>query len=179
MRRVFLDVGASDGSSVKFFRQHHPKAHLFDIYSFEPLPSNIEELRKISEIVIVPKAAWSSDGVARLYIGKYKAGTMFSDKKTGLVDPGMFLEVETIDFAKFVMQHFEKTDELWLKLNVEGAEYEIVRHLHKHNLLSWFDRIYVCWHAYKIPSLQKYDEEVKAMIPNAIGTWRKKELLPL
>jgi len=179
MRKIFLDVGAADGSSVRFFRGYYPEAYKFEIYCFEPLPDNVALLNLITDIVVIPAAAWGCDGQELLYIGKYKAGTMFSDKLTGQVDPDNFVQVPTIDFAKFVKAHFDREDEIWLKLNVEGAEYEIISHLHEHDLIDWFDRIYVRWHAYKIPSLQKEHDRVAAMVPNAVPIWRKKEMLPL
>ena len=181
MRRVFLDVGAYDGASVRFFRDNCREADQFEIFCFEPLPLNVEKLARIPNITIVPKAAWSSEGSRILFVGgkKEKGSTLFPDKSTGLIDVSNAQEVRTFDFAQYVQEHFEESDELWLKLNVEGAEYEIIPHLKRHGLLSWFNRIYVMWHAYKIPSLQARHDAVVAMVPEAICVWRKKTITPL
>jgi FkbM family methyltransferase len=179
MRKIFLDVGAAAGSSVKFFRESHTEAYKFEIFCFEPLPDNIEALKHVPCITVVPYAAWDSDGTDVLYLGKYKSGTMYSDKITGEVDPDNFIEIPTIDFAEYIKEHFKKEDEIWLKLNVEGAEYDIVPHLYKNGLIDWFDRMYIRWHNHKIPSVQKKHEEVRAMVPTAMNLWRKAHMVPL
>jgi FkbM family methyltransferase len=180
MARVFLDVGALDGSSVKFFRDNHPESNQFEIYSFEPFPENIRKLEQVRpKVHVIPKAAWSSDGEVTMYVGKPKSGTMYADKATGLVDAKNKITVPTIDFAKFILDHFKKEDEIWLKLNVEGAEYEIIPHLHYYGLIPWFDRMFIMWHARKIPSLQSKHDAVVALVPQATDIWRKQYMLPL
>lgn len=179
MRKIFLDVGAERGSSVRFFRDNYADAYKFEIHCFEPLPENVELLRQVPDITVVPAAAWSSNGREPLYLGKYKAGTMYSDKITGKVDPDNFIEVPTIDFAEYIMEHFREEDEIWLKMNIEGAEYEVVPHLVEQGLIPWFNRMYIRWHHGKIPSIESVHEGVKAMVPTAIDMWRREGALPL
>jgi hypothetical protein len=66
-----------------------------------------------------------------------------------------------------------------MKLNVEGAEYGIIAHLAANGLLPWIDKLWVMWHARKIPSLQARHNEVVRLVPNAVPLWRKKAILPL
>jgi FkbM family methyltransferase len=172
-RKIFLDVGAWQGNSVSFFREYFLEASEFEIFCFDPLPENIEALKLISDIHIIEAAAWSSNGEENLYLGASQGVSMYADKKTGYVDPENKIIVHTIDFAEFIILNFNKEDEIWLKLNVEGAEYEIIPHLYKNNLIDWFDRIYVKWHSEKIPSLQVVDKEVRAMVPYVITNWRE------
>ena len=178
MRRIFLDVGAFDGSSVRFFRTNYAKADQFEIFCFESLPANIKLLKKVDNISIVPFAAWSSAGEIDMFLGKTKSGSMYSDKTTGRVDPNNSIKVPSIDFADFIEDNFNKEDEIWLKLNVEGAEYEIIPHLKERGLLDWFNRTFIRWHSGKIPSLQENDLEIRDMVPNNEGLWRKKQMLP-
>ena len=179
MKRVFLDVGAASGMSVSFFRKNHPESDQFEIHCFEPLPENIERLKRVSNITVIPAAAWISNGKTILYVGKAKSSSMYSDKTTGRVSKKNGLEVDTIDLAEYILEHFDKEDEIWLKMNTEGAEYVTVTHLHAAGLIEWFDRMYIKWHARKIPSLESADKEVRKLVPTAIALWRKEKILPL
>jgi len=179
MKRVFLDVGAANGSSVTFFRQNHPESKEFEIHCFEPLPENLIGLKKIRGLTIVPAAAWTMNGKATLYVGKAKSSSMYSDKTTGRVCKENHIEVDTIDVAEYILEHFSKDDEIWLKMNTEGGEYETVPHLHRAGLIPWFDRMYIKWHARKIPSLEHLDKEVRKLVPGVISLWRKEKILPL
>lgn len=178
MSKVFLDVGAYDGASVRFFRQHHKEARKFNIHCFEPHPESLVELRKVENVTVIPAAAWVYDGTAPLYLGKPKGATLFKDKTTN-VDASQFVVVPCVDIARYMKEHFKRSDEIWMKLNVEGAEYAIIRHLNNEGLLPWIHRLYLTWHAYKIPSLADVHDEVAALVPNAITTWRKRSICPL
>lgn len=171
-RKIFLDVGAWQGNSVSFFREHFSEASEFEIFCFDPLPENIDVLKTIPGIHVIGAAVWSSNGEAYLYLGASQGVSMYPDKKTGYVDPENKIIVPTIDFAEFIISNFNKEDEIWLKLNAEGAEYEIIPHLYENNLIDWFDRIYIKWHSEKIPSLQIIDKKVRAMVPYVITNWR-------
>jgi FkbM family methyltransferase len=179
MKKIFFDVGAATGMSIEFFKKNYSKADEFEIYSFEPFPENLKELRKIPDIHVIPCAAWSSDTEIELFIGKAKSGTMYSDKTTGKVDPNNSIIVQGIDFAKFVKEVANEDDELWLKMNAEGAEYEIIPHLHRKGMIDWFNRTYIRWHSTKIPSVEYIHAEVKAMVPNNNNVWRKTSIIPL
>jgi FkbM family methyltransferase len=180
MKRVFLDVGAAEGSSIRFFRKNHPESDQFEIHCFEPLPSNVELLGEYRDITIIPAAAWKSNGTSILYQGKKKSGSMYSDKTTGLVSKDNPLEIDTIDLAEYIKSNFTQDDEIWIKINTEGAEYEIIPHLHAEGLIPWFDRMYIKWHGgRKIPSLESVDKVTRALVPESIGLWRKKKILPL
>ena len=48
-------------------------------------------------------------------------------------------------------------DEIWLKINTEGSEYEIIQHLHNQDVIEWIDRLYCQWHARKVPSVADRD----------------------
>jgi len=180
MRKIFLDVGAANGNSIKFFRENHKESDQFEIYSFEPFPKNIEELEQFKpKVTVIPAAVWSFDGEIPMYTGKPKSGSMYADKITGKVSLENKIMVPCIDLAKFIMENFKKEDEIWIKMNIEGSEYEVVPHLHKHGLIDWFDSIYIRWHATKIPSLVAVHDEIAKLVPDSVNLWRKKGMFPL
>lgn len=180
MRRIFLDIGADVGESVEFFRKNHPEADQFEIFSFEPHPENIKKLRKIEGITLIEKAVWVDDGGVTMYFGKPKSSTICSDKRTGRIDPEDKHEVPTIDLAKFMKDNFKEEDEVWMKMNIEGAEYVVLPHLKQTGALDLVDRLYIKWHLKKIPSVtDEIHDFAFALVPQAIPIWRCKEVLPL
>lgn len=181
MKKVFLDIGACQGESVRFFKEHYPQAPEFEIWCIEPLSVNCKIIKEAhGGVNVVEAAAWTFDGEVKLYLGKHpKNSTMFGDKTTGRVDQRAYVVVRCIDIAEFMVEHFTAQDEIWMKLNVEGAEYGIIAHLCEKGLLPWINKLFVMWHARKIPSLQARHAEVERLVPNAIPLWRKKAILPL
>ena len=183
MRRIFLDVGADIGESVKFFRSNHPEANQFEIFSFEPHPVNIEKLRQIEGITLIEKAVWINDQGITMYFGKPKSSTVYSDKRTGRVDANDKHLVPTIDLVKFIKENFQKTDEIWMKMNIEGAEYQLIPYLYQSDILSWINRVYIKWHIGKIPSItEEQNITCKSMVKEKVSKvfylWRTKEILP-
>lgn len=178
MRRIFLDVGAAAGESVVFFREHHPEAEQFEIFCFEPHPDNIAFLKKIHDITLIKACVWVNNNDVEMRFGKLKSGSVYADKSTGRLSSQV--TVPAIDIAEFIKENFTKDDEIWLKMNVEGAEYVVIPHLKEHNLLEWVDRMYVKWHVSKIPSVTREEHNiVEKMVPGCFNKWRCEEILPL
>merc|ERR1712217_755406 len=60
--------------------------------------------------------------------------------------------VPALDFHQwFVEQHFEKQNlcYLWLKIDIEGAEYTVIPKLLQTRVICSVDRVSVEWHDYK------------------------------
>ena len=166
MKKIFLDIGAYNGVSAEFFLANHPQAKEFLIYSFECDSRNIEILKnKQLPINLIEKAAWVTDGFVRYYYGMSDGGTLYSTKRTGNINVDVYSEVPAIDIAKFIMDNFTKDDYIIIKMNCEGAEYDIIPHLQKHGLISWIDRWYIQWHWYKIGLDAEEHNKVCYMLP--------------
>jgi FkbM family methyltransferase len=170
MRKIFLDIGGWNGASVEFFLKYHPEAKEFEIYTFECDRKNIIILNnRHLPINLIKKAAWSSDGVVRFYPGgnmPQSGGTLYKEKTTGKVNPNRFYEVESIDLAKFIKNNFTKESYIICKMNCEGAEYELIPHLKKNNLIEWIDKWYVQWHYDKIKMNEEEHLSVVRMLPD-------------
>lgn len=128
---VIVDIGANVGYAATFFFSHFPKAH---IISFEPLPTNFDLLCKnqkqnlFLKWQIVPKAIGRNNDKVLLYFQKKQGLTpipsIYADFDSQNQD---CIEVEMISLPQ-VFQDFglDKID--LLKLDCEGAEYEILYH---------------------------------------------------
>ena len=166
--KIFIDIGAYDGMSAEFFRKYHPQQKEYQIFSFECDRRNLEILRDKAyelKIHLVEKAAWHSDGTMKYFHGKDDGGSMFSTKNTGGIDPERYYQVETVDIGRFIQRHCKQTDYIILKLNAEGAEYSIIPHLKKLNLIPWINTWFVQWHWEKIGLSLALHEKVVRMLP--------------
>jgi len=133
---LVLDVGSYDGLfadslSVKFGNT---------IIGFEPniisFKKLIEKYKKNKRIKILKQALWSSDGFIDLIDDGISSGFFIGNKKK-------LFQVETIDVANFINDY--KSIDL-IKLNVEGAEYDILERIIKINNLSKFKSLLIQFH---------------------------------
>jgi FkbM family methyltransferase len=172
MRKIFLDIGAYNGVSAEFFLANHPQADEFEIYSFECDKRNIEIIEsKNLPITLIEAAAWSRDGYVDYYYGKDDGGTMYPQKNTGNINPKNKFYTECIDLAGFIRNNFIKSDYIILKLNCEGAEYELIPHLKSKNIIDWINKWYIRWHVEKIGIDFKLHETIQSMVPKYYD-WR-------
>lgn len=170
MRNIFIDIGGWDGSSSEFFIKNHPNGKSFEVFIFECDKRNIDKIRKKNlGATLIEKAAWSSAGTQRYYYGKDDGGSLYSAKKTGGLKPNVYYDVKTIDIADFLAELFSPEDNIIMKLNCEGAEYEIIRRLHQMGMLGWIKKWYVQWHWKKIGLSLEEHTEIANMIPGHYG----------
>jgi FkbM family methyltransferase len=169
MRKIFLDIGGWNGASAIFFRKYHPQGLEFEIFTFEPDHKNIQVIKsKKLPITLIEKAAWSSNGKIKFYPGGAmpgSGGTLYSQKTTGNINPKNFYEVHSIDIGEFIQTNFNKSDYIILKMNCEGAEYEIIPHMKRNGLIDWIDKWYVQWHWEKLKMFKEQHALIISMLP--------------
>jgi FkbM family methyltransferase len=159
----FLDIGAWTGASAEFFLRNHPQAKDFEIISFECDRRNIEVIkRKHLPITLIEKAAWIYNGLIKFYPGNgptKAGGTLYPYKTSGGVSDKVFYNVGCVDIARYL-----DGDYTILKLNCEGAEYDIISYLYGCGLLHKVDKWFVQWHWDKIGVSKARHDEVSGMI---------------
>eukprot|EP00747_Dinoflagellata_sp_TGD_P008846 gnl/TRDRNA2_/TRDRNA2_118452_c1_seq2.p1 gnl/TRDRNA2_/TRDRNA2_118452_c1~~gnl/TRDRNA2_/TRDRNA2_118452_c1_seq2.p1 ORF type:complete len:169 (+),score=12.84 gnl/TRDRNA2_/TRDRNA2_118452_c1_seq2:48-554(+) len=64
--------------------------------------------------------------------------------------------VTTMDLARWMKQNFEQHDIIWMSLDIEGAEYEIIRHLIVNGVACWIDRLIFEGHAMYFREMHKF-----------------------
>ena len=171
MRRIFLDLGAHIGESTEFFRRHHPEADQFEFFLFEPLPENIEILEKLDNVTIIPKAVSFQPVTAKFYTGMSESGSLSQEKRTGGLDGVRSIDVQTIDFADWFYGLVEqcitsqsRPPKIWIKMNIEGAEYPVIDSMYYRNLLPFVHKFYINWHWSKVGLSKAAHDRIKDMI---------------
>lgn len=154
MRRVFIDCGGHKASSVKLFEKHFPHAEKYEIHSFEANPNLRSFYRKYAErIKFYPKAVWIKDGYVSFYIGRNNqnmSASVIKGKKTGMLKKKP-IEVKCIDFSMWLKSNFSKNDYIVLKMDIEGAEYQVLNKMIEDRTIEYVDELFMDWHYTKLP----------------------------
>lgn len=122
-RKIFIDCGGHCGCSVKKFNRNNDG---FECFTFEANPL-LEKYYDGVATTLIGKAVWSSDGFTRFYLGGrwgHESSSMFEHKFN--VNSDSYVEVEQVDLGAWIMRNFNKDDYIVLKLDIEGAEYEVL-----------------------------------------------------
>lgn len=151
MRNIFLDCGANIGNSVDMFLDKYPKANQYEIFSFEANPKQ-KKFFENKKTNFFNKAVWVKDGTLRFYLGKSEkseSSSVYKHKKTGRLSLTPTI-VPCIDFSKWIMDTFSKDDNIILKLDIEGAEYDVLKKMFKDKSIDYIKKLYVDWHWNKV-----------------------------
>ena len=177
MRRIFLDLGAHIGESTEFFRRHHPETDQFEYMLFEPLPENIEILQKLDNVIIIPHAVSVRNAEEQFYTGISESGSLSQEKRTGGLDGVRSVMVHTIDFVSWFNELVKGiyVPEIWLKMNIEGAEYDIIDYLYQCGLLPFVHKFYINWHWNKIGLRKEIEAFLKGKTLRDLLFLRRKE----
>lgn len=113
-----VDLGCAphgtDISVQPLIERFHPRV----LYGFDPLQRDVIAEQDGTRVVLSPRAAWTHDG----YVGIVEDGirTQVFESEAGCVP--------CFDLARFLSELPD--EEIVLKLDVEGGEYELLPHLH-------------------------------------------------
>ena len=168
-KSLVLDCGANVGHITKLFASTGAT-----VISFEPDPVAFKELSKrcgyTKNVTLIQKGVWNQNSTIQLYTHKESAGdeasftvgsSIVAEKIN--VDPSKAQSIEVIDLVAFMQQQKRKID--LVKLDVEGAEIDILKKILATGSHTLFDRMYVETHETKIRSqiqdLATIKEEMK------------------
>ncbi|XP_072023999.1 uncharacterized protein [Amphiura filiformis] len=171
-RKFFLDCGANTASSVEFFRNTYPDGRDYIIHSFEidqrlcPYFSPYQNLHLHCPVAVsfqngyvnaFTESGWSRDrGLNNGRDMQWGGGTLFvtdeeyEDVKTGGTRKlSVRTTIPTIDLSLWIQQNTRKDDYVILKLDVEGAEFDILNKMMEDGTFQWIDRFYGEMHAWQ------------------------------
>lgn len=161
-RKVFIDVGAHKGESIRRFYQDVPDAREYEIYAFEPDEDNYTFIDtffpRMHNLNPIKACAGTVDGMVDFYRGEVhdnEGGTTEPNKCTGGVQYGSPTKVLSIDFARWLRENINPGDHVLLKINIEGGEYPLMEMLLDKDLTGMIDTAYIQLHAHKFPHGQQ------------------------
>ena len=133
---IIIDIGSNTGEEIELLLTTPAT-----IYSFEPHPMFFEKLereyRNTSGVQLFNEAAWDSDGEMELHYKKAPThnnggASLIAAKNQGNSEGSVY--VKTIDTGAWIDRSFNEV--AILKIDAEGAEFNILDSLMKHDVLS-------------------------------------------
>jgi FkbM family methyltransferase len=133
MKKVFIDGGANIGQSTKAFQSEWPNSEQYEVYMFEP--SSFSKLQpfvdRSDKVNLIKKAIWIRDGEIAFYVKSlFSEGNTLIEKKVNKSSASYRLQtVPCLSLSNFIKENFDFNDEIILKLDIECAEYEVIKDL--------------------------------------------------
>ena len=176
--KVFIDLGTYNGNVMKIACK---KFKDFDLFiGFEPMPDLYKEVKKRfakrSKVKIYDKAVGIKNEKSKLYVHwAFKGGrkfigkgsTLLSGKTSGGLNEDVYVMVDVIDFAEYLSTNYTKDDYIVVKMDIEGEEYDLLKHLIDTGAIQYIDELYCEWHYHKMSASditkERHDETVNKL----------------
>ncbi len=143
----FLDCGAHDGCSVKKFKNEIDLDNKFKIYAFEANPI-FNQFHENKNYEYFNCAVSDIDGELEFFLSRESnmGSSICIEKKSADIDVNEPIKVKSICLSNFIKNNFNIKDYIILKLDVEGAEYRILKKLIKDKTIDYINELYIEWH---------------------------------
>lgn len=162
MSTVFVDIGSHFGESIVEVLK---PSYSFDrIICLEPSSYAFAKLNafKDARLEMHNWGAWEANVSGKLFSAGAVGGSLFDDKPQHWIREEI---VELRDIREFFDVNFGSADQIYLKLNVEGAEMSILKKLFEKNSINWkVDFLLVSIDMHKVPSLKNRVDEVTKIL---------------
>jgi hypothetical protein len=165
--KIFLDVGTNRGQTLDElleptygFNRIFLKYGFDRIYCFEPVPELQEYLAKYRHwrIVINDMGLWNQTCERPIFSPGTQGGSIFADKFN--VDPQQSVMCRFVRASDWFRDYLTEADEVYLKLNCEGCEVDIIEDLLDSNEYRKVTSLGVAFDVKKIPSQRGREIEI-------------------
>jgi FkbM family methyltransferase len=155
MRKIFLDCGANRGQSIVGAKKQFGSD--IEVYSFEAVTvlynKLVDKWKDDPKVKLYNNAVWDKVDKVKIYISTEwsDASTLYLEKSDRKIDQNLYNEIDSIDLSDFIKNNFTPEDYIILKLDIEGAEYDVLYNLAQTNILSYINELWGEWHLDKFP----------------------------
>ncbi len=152
MGKKIINCGSRKGETIaklkELFGDHK-------MYCFEPNPVFNKEYKTPP----INKAVWIENTTKKFRLcNNSQSNSLYKRCNTQQT-----IDVECIDFSEWIKQF--KEDYLIVKMDIEGAEFEVLKKMIKDNTIDYVNELLVEFHGSKIEECKHYDkEEIKEQI---------------
>ena len=180
MNKIFIDLGVWSGVSTKLFfdgKLDNIDPTGFVAHGFDPLKIYLKEMKELEgkyPFTFINKAVWTYDG--EVEFGEFKNDESSTIKKEKLnYDSAKVVKVPCVDFSAWLGQ-FQKEDEVFVKMNIEGAEVDILEYLIKTGNIKLIDKLIIENHYNKIGGdYTERMQKLEKVLPIDWKFWRRSE----
>ena len=160
--RVFVDIGSHFGESI--YKALNPELKFDKIFAYEPSSIAFQRLSVIkdSRLTVKKIALGAKNGHVDLYSSGSLGATTFSDKKG--ISTSEKERVIVRSATEELQDVLSSGAEVFMKINCEGGELDILENLKTSGLIMKCNHLYVDWDARKVPSLAKRYSSIRLEI---------------
>jgi FkbM family methyltransferase len=166
MAKIFIDVGGYHGHST--MAALDPIFGFDRIFCFEPVPQCLEIIRHIHDkrIVLVQACLSKTNGEVTLFNPGTLAASVYADAPEfgGTAPP---LTATAISAGDFYAAFLQPEDRVWMKLNCEGSECDIIESIIDSNQHPKIKNALIDYDALKIRSQKGRVSDVQARVIEA------------
>lgn len=159
MRNIFIDCGYHKGNVTEMFKRKESES--FEYFAFEANPHLFKRFcERHSFCKLENKAVWIEDSKVTFYIieidknpkkENFMAGASTLNKKKAEWNERVHkkqgeITVDSLDFSNFILKNFSKEDNIVVKMDIEGAEYEVLEKMIKDDSIDYLDELIVEFH---------------------------------
>lgn len=158
--RIFLDIGGHTGETLRIALA--PRWGFDRIHVFEPAAECWAELEGLADqrTTVHHFGLWDTDTQLELHNPGAIGASVMADKNPG----GAATVCDFRDAAAWFRSNLDADDHVVAKINVEGAEVEVVRRLAAAGELQRIESLFIHFDARKSPSRAHLVGEVKALL---------------
>lgn len=150
--RIFLDVGGHNGETLSVAL--NPKWEFDSVHSFEPSTSSYSILRKFrgKNLYIHNYGLGSKSETKNFYGAGTVGGSLYPNKNFADKNALNYVEeVKIIEASFWIEENTKPSDQIFLKMNCEGSEADILENLIETSTIFRIASIYVDFDVRKIP----------------------------
>jgi len=166
MSRIFLDVGAHVGQTIELLLR--PRFKIDHIIGFEPSPICHKALEgkfgNNDRVTIVKQGLWSSTCEMDLHNEGSQGGSVHSDYQTTCNPEPRITKCQFIKASDWFKEHISIDDEIFLKLNCEGSECEVILDLIDTGEYGKVCDVFIDFDVRKSPSQKHKEAELQKRI---------------
>lgn len=156
---LFIDCGSNIGQGFDFFRKYLNEKG-FDYILIEPNHECINTLKqkykKINNLKIMEAAVWTDSGEIKLY-GTHNNAELSPSLGSSIIEnhnnkyhtenPHDNMIVKCIDFPKLILDSSRTYDFIIIKMDIESAEYAVLKKLIDTGAISYINHLFVEFHS--------------------------------
>jgi len=108
-------------------------------------------------VEVINAAVWKEDGEMRFFMGDQDiSSSVMENKVTGNLSHENSNIVPCINLARWLEENTRAEDNVTLKIDIEGAEYDVLDKLSSNPVLKRLDNILVEWHENRLTPRWRY-----------------------
>jgi len=161
MRKVFIDCGFYHGRGMRLFKSKGEYEPNFELFAFEPMVDVEDAEKRYPGVKFFNKAVWIEDGIINFHTSNRRGGQANGVFSNPRARDEKVVPVESVDFGSWIKKNFDKTDYIVVKMDIEGAEQDVLEKMVEDGSIDFVNILYVEFHSKQKPGYKGLKKALK------------------